>query len=197
LYNAGQFRRLPLRPLVMSLARIGDGLRARSWTKLGLFLGVAALVTSLFVFLQVPYRREATGQLVPHQRQVVFAPLSGKVVEVKVLPGDVVEKGQELLFLEDLETQLQIDQLNVKIASTEQKLIFLSEQIGKANSQEERAALTKERLGQDYELRKAMVEREILLAASRSPRKAPVPSPLGGKVVTFDAHEQLLGKTVK
>src|SRR5207245_3693767 len=54
LYNAGQFRRLPLRPFVMGLARIGDVLRARSLMKLGLLLGVAALVISLFAFVEVP-----------------------------------------------------------------------------------------------------------------------------------------------
>jgi biotin carboxyl carrier protein len=197
LYNAGQFRRLPLRSLVMGLARVRDGLGARKLLKVGLFVSVAAIVIGLFAFLQVPHRYDARGQLLPQHRQTVFSPLGGKIVEVKVQPGDVVEKGQELLFVEDLETQLQIDQLNVKTAASEQRLIFLTEQIGKTNSQEERISLTKERLTQDYELRKAMAERDILLAASRSPRKAPLPSPLGGKVLTFDAQEQLLGKTVK
>jgi hypothetical protein len=197
LYNAGQFRRLPFRRLVMSLARVRDGLRARNLLRTGLLLGAVALVIGFFTCFPVSLRRDAKGQLLPRYRQMVFAPLGGKIVELKVQPGDVVEKGQELLFLEDLETQLQIDQLNVKIGSAEQRSIFLSEQIGKSNSNEERLSLTKERLTQDYELRKATAERDILFLASRNPRKSPLPAPLGGKIVTFDAYEQLLGKTVK
>ncbi len=197
LYNAGQFRRLPFRFLVIGLAHARDGLRARKWLKLGVLLGTAALLTGVLVFLQVPWRREAKGQLLPQYRQLVFSPLAGKIVELKVHPGDVVDKGQELLFIEDLDTQLQIDQLNVKIASAEQRHMFLSEQLGKANTREERVSLTKERLTQDYELRKGMAERDILLATSRSPRKSPLAAPLTGKVLTFDAQEQLLGKTVK
>src|SRR5262249_54393476 len=114
--------------------------------------GVLGVLVAALVFVQTPLRREARGQLLPQHRQMVFAPLSGKIVDLKAHPGDVVEKGQELLFLEDLETQLQIDQLNVKVASAEQRLAFLSEQLGKNQGQEERTALTKERLTQEYEL---------------------------------------------
>jgi biotin carboxyl carrier protein len=142
-------------------------------------------------------RLEAKGQLVPVERQMVYAAQNGKVVELRARPGDRVEKGQELLFIEDLETQLQIDQLALKIGAAEQRLTLLSEQLGKKTSNEERSGLVKERIQQQYELRKATVERDILLQTSRSPSKAPVFAPLAGKVVTFDAHEQLLGKTVK
>jgi biotin carboxyl carrier protein len=128
---------------------------------------------------------------------MVYAAQSGKVVELRARPGDRVEKGQELLFIEDLDTQLQIDQLAIKVGAAEQRLALLSEQLGKKTNSEERSALVKERIQQQYELRKATVERDILLQTSRSPRKAPVFAPLAGKVVTFDAHEQLLGKTVK
>ena len=43
----------------------------------------------------------------------------------------------------------------------------------------------------------ARPERDVLLQGSRNPRRTPVLAPLAGKVVTFDAQEQLLGKTVK
>ncbi len=142
-------------------------------------------------------RLEAKGQLVPMQRQMVYAAQSGKIVELRARPGDRVEKGQELLFIEDLDTQLQIDQLAIKIGAAEQRLTLLSEQLGKKTGNEERNALVKDCIQQQYELRKANIEREILLQTSRSPQKAPVFAPMAGMVVTFDAHEQLVGKTVK
>lgn len=197
LYNADEFRRLPLRSLGLWVGRARDAIGARKFGKAGLILALAAIVLGLLVFVQAPYRQEAKGQLVPQQRQLVFAPLAGKIVELKVQAGDLVEQGQELLFLEDLETQLQIDQLGVKIAAAEQRLAFLGEQLGKAFTPEERLSLTKDRFTQEYELRKAIAERDIIFQASRNPRKAPLASPLAGKVLTFDAHEQLVGKTVK
>jgi hypothetical protein len=101
------------------------------------------------------------------------------------------------LFLEDLETQLKIEQLTVKVTFTEQRLAALAEQFGKATTNDERNSLLRERINQEYELRKAAVERDILLQESRSPRKSPVVAPLSGKLVTFDAREQLVGKAVK
>jgi biotin carboxyl carrier protein len=155
-------------------------------------LGVLALVT-----VPIPLRTDARGSLLPQQRQVVYAPLAGKVIDVRAQPGDEMVKGQELLFIEDLETQLQIDQLTIKIGATEQRLALLAEQLGASGSPERLEALTRDRIEQDFELRKLLAEREVLLQASRTPRRAAVAAPLAGKVVTYDAQEALLGKAVK
>src|SRR5207237_6322673 len=122
---------------------------------------------------------------------------SGKVVEVKAANGDRVERGQELLFLEDLETQLKVEQLAIKIGAAEHRLAVLNDQLAKAAGDEERDPLIRERIAQDYELRKATAERALLSHGSRVPRRTPVPAPLAGRVVTFDTREQLVGKTVK
>lgn len=196
LYNAAAMRRLPFQWLTRLGSAVQDSVQL-SGLKTVLLAGLVAGVISLFWLIRVPLRMEAKGQVFPQQRQVVFAALTGKIVELKVKHGDMVEKGQELLFMEDLETQLQVDQLALKATAAEQRLALLSEQLGKSLSNEERNALTKERINQEFELQKAMVERDILLHGSNSPRKAPVPAPLAGKVITFDAQEQLLGKTVK
>jgi biotin carboxyl carrier protein len=195
--NALEVARMPLHGLSRGLARLCDWSSNRTLARLCLYAACAAIVIGILVFVQIPLRLEAKGQLVPVQRQMVYAMLHGNIVDLKARHGDRVDKGQELLFIEDLETQLQIDQLSIKTSAAEQRLALLSEQIGKSTNNEERNALTKEQINQEYELHKAMAERDILLQGSRSPRKAPVFAPLAGKVVTFDAQEQLLGKTVK
>lgn len=197
LYNAAQYRRLPLQWLTRPLSGLQESLRARGPGKLGFILLLVLVAAGILSLVPASLRLEAKGQLVPVQRQVVFARLAGRIVDLKVQPGDVVEKGQELLFVEDLETQLQSDQLSLKIGAAEARLALLQEQLSKPLSKDERHGLTKERIQQEYELRKAVVEREILQQGNRSPRKAAVTAPLAGKVVTFDAQEQLLGKSVK
>jgi biotin carboxyl carrier protein len=157
---------------------------------------VALLILAFLTLVSAELRLDARGQLLPRDRQIVYAHLHGKVVDLKAQHGDVVEKGQELLFLEDLESQLKIDQLGLKATYAEQRLAVLGEQITRAGG-EERNNLIKERITQEYELHKAVAERDILLQGGLNPRKAPVLAPLAGKVVTFDAREQLVGKTVK
>jgi biotin carboxyl carrier protein len=195
--NAVDTARMPLQQVSRALAQVRDWADMRTVTRIGLYGLPLVLVIALLALVPMTLRLEAKGQLVPVQRQMVYAAQNGKIVELRARPGDRVEKGQELLFIEDLDTQLQIDQLAIKIGAAEQRLALLSEQIGKRTSNEERSTLVKDRIQQQYELRKATVERDILLQTSRSPRKAPVFAPMTGKVVTFDVHEQLLGKTVK
>ena len=195
--NAVETARMPLQRASRALAWVRDRANKRTATRIGLYAIPLVLLIGVLAFVPTSLRMEAKGQLQPVQRQMVYAVQAGKIVELRARPGDRVEKGQELLFIEDLETQLQIDQLAIKIGAAEQRLALLGEQLGKKSSTEERSALVKERIEQQYELSKATVERDILLQTSRSPRKAPVFAPLTGKVVTFDAQEQLLGKTVK
>jgi biotin carboxyl carrier protein len=197
LSNAMETAHMPLRRASRALAWVRDRASKRTVTRVGLYTLPLVVLLAVLTFVPTQLRLEAKGELLPVQRQMVYAVQTGKIVELRARPGDRVEKGQELLFIEDLETQLQIDQLAIKIGAAEQRLALLSEQLGKKSSNEERSALVKERIQQQYELSKATVERDILLQTSRSPRKAPVFAPLTGKVVTFDAQEQLLGKTVK
>lgn len=195
--NAVETARMPLQQVSRALAKVRDWASGRALVRLGLYALPLVLLIAVLALVPMQLRLEAKGQLLPMQRQMVYASLNGKIVELRARHGDRVEKGQELLFIEDLETQLQIDQLAIKIGAAEQRLALLSEQIGKRTASDERGMLVKERIQYEFDLRKATVERDILLQASRSPRKAPVFAPLAGKVVTFDAQEQLLGKTVK
>ena len=174
-----------------------DWLRQRGWARVGLISAAFLLIAAALVFIQVPLRLDAKGQLLPRERQMVFAPITGKVIEIKTANGDRVERGQELLFMEDLETQLRVEQLSIKISAAEHRLAVLNDQLAKAAGDEERDPLIKDRIDQQYELRKATAERAILAQGSRNPRRTPVLAPLAGKVVTFDPREQLVGKTVK
>jgi multidrug efflux pump subunit AcrA (membrane-fusion protein) len=197
LYNAVQHQRVPLRRLSDLLARLRDGLRPRGLARLGVAAGAVLAAIATLALVQAPLRMEARGELLPGDRQVVYSTLNGKVVELKARHGEAVAKGQELLLMEDLDLQLQIEQLAIKVSAAEQRLALLGQQLARATGSEERNTLTREMVNQEYEMRKAAAERDLLLQGARNPRKTPVLSPLAGKVVTFDAQEQLAGKTVK
>jgi multidrug efflux pump subunit AcrA (membrane-fusion protein) len=197
LYNAAEHANLPLGWLSRPVGRMHGWLHGRRWAKIGLALAAFTALAVVLLEIPAPLRREATGQLLPTDRQIIYAPVAGRIVELKVQNGDLVGKGQELLFMEDLEAQLKLEQLAIKIASAEHRLAVLTEQLGRSATADDRDGLTKERINQEYELRKAAAERDILLHGSRNAQKTPLTAPLAGKVVTFDVREQLLGKTVK
>lgn len=197
LRNALAHERVPLRCLARPLTLVRTLTSGRGLVGTASLVALTVCSAMALISLQVPLRLEAKGQLLPEERRVVHAPLGGRVIALKAQHGDVVEKGQELLQIEDLETQLQVDQLALKVAAAEQRLAFLAEQLGKSFGPEKQDTLVRERIDQEYELHKARAERDILLRASRSPLAASVTAPLAGKVITPDAREVLLGKTVK
>jgi multidrug efflux pump subunit AcrA (membrane-fusion protein) len=197
LYNALQYERVPLRRLSAPLARLREWLRPRGLAKLAVAASAALAAGAALTLIRTPLRTEAAGQLVPTERQVVYSTLNGKVVELKARHGEAVAKGQELLLLEDPELRLQVEQLGMKVAAAEQRLATLGQQLGRATTNDERNTLAREMVNQEYEMRKGAAERDILLEGARNPRRSPVVSPLAGKVITFDAREQLVGKTVK
>jgi biotin carboxyl carrier protein len=196
LFNALEHRRATAGWASRLWHHVGEWTAGRRSRKALLVLAVLLAVGAALALVPAPLRVEARGLLLPKERRTVYADLPGKVIDLKVQHGEAVQKGQELLFVQDLETQLKVEQLALKAAFAEQRLAVLNDQLARAAG-EERAALVKERIAQEYELRKAAVERDILLQGGAGPRKAPVTAPLGGKVVTFDAREQLVGKTVK
>ncbi len=196
-YNALAYQRARAGWLRKGITATGDWTHGNRGRLLSLIVTAVVTLAGALTLIPAPLRVEARGQLLPKDRQIVYATRPGKIIELKTHHGDQVHKGQELLFLEDLESLLKLEQLTVKVAYADQRLAALTDQLAKAGTNEERNVLAKERINQEYELRKAAVERDILLQESRSPRKSPLTAPLSGKLVTFDAREQLVGKTVK
>jgi biotin carboxyl carrier protein len=197
LANALRHEQVPFRRLSDLVAGVRDWLRPRRLAQVAGVAGALLVLVATLAVVRAPLRIEARGELLPRERQVVYSTLNGKVVELKAQPGESVAKGQELLLMEDLDLQLLIEQLTIKVGAAEQRVGLLAQQLGRATGNEERNTLTRELVNQEYEMRKAAAERDVLLQGSRNPRRTPVPAPLAGKLVTFDAQEQLLGKTVK
>lgn len=195
--NALEMSRLPLQWLTRSLASFRAELSGRGRLRLSIFAGVLIACSAFLAFFPLPLKSEATGELVPVERRIVYAPFNGKIVHLAMQHGDRVDKGQELLFIEDLDTQLKVDQLSVKIASANEKLRLLEEHLSKALAPKEQAEYLNDRIRTQYELNRAKVERDLLTKENTSPRKAPVFAPVAGQVLTFDAREKLLGKSVK
>src|SRR5436309_8115741 len=74
LYNAAEYRRIPMRFLWLPLAKLQDGLggKARAiWTLIG--LGLVVFIACM-ILIPYPLKMDAKGQLLPIKRAQVYPP---------------------------------------------------------------------------------------------------------------------------
>ncbi|MBS0261403.1 MAG: HlyD family efflux transporter periplasmic adaptor subunit [Planctomycetes bacterium] len=82
-------------------------------------LGIVAVVLGLVGSVPLPLHVYAPFLIEPHDVVHVYSAVRGKVVEIKVKPGDPVEKGDILMVLADPEKILQKQELETQLRSQE------------------------------------------------------------------------------
>jgi len=105
LYNAIEYRRIPMRFLWLPLAAVQEGLGGKGKAiAISIFLLLVALVSAM-VLIQYPLKMDARGQLVPITRRFAYTSEDGRVEVIFVKPGDTVRPGTHLLRLKNLDTE--------------------------------------------------------------------------------------------
>ncbi len=197
LYNAVEYRRVPLRWLWRPMTFVRDSLESHRGRRGAVWVTAGLLLVAALTLMPWQYRLEAKGQVLPKNRDTAYAPFHGRVVQVRAAHGERVIRGQELLILEDLEGQQRVQELATRISSTQGRLAEVKGRLNKSLADEERATLSREQVNLEHELRRAVAEQALVLERVRDPRRAVVTAPRPGVVVTFDPREELVGKTVK
>jgi hypothetical protein len=203
LYNAVEHRRIPLRFLWAPLAKIQEGLggKARAaLTIIGLVLGV---LVAAMVLVPYPLRMEANGQLLPHDRNWIYTPYPGHVVDFApgLKPGSRVAKGQEVVLMRSLELGQKIRDLQVQVSTYKKDMDQLSQLIQAPDRQEDRAALSHQRLQAELNyVGKSLELQQLRLRTNASvdnPGEFWLRSPKAGIVLSSDFRETLRGRFVK
>src|SRR5262249_52259940 len=106
LYNAIEYRRIPMRFLWLPLAAVQEGLGGKGKAiTITIFLLLVALISAM-VLIQYPLKMDARGQVVPITRRYAYTSEDGRVEAVFVKPGDTVRPGSDhLMRLKNLETE--------------------------------------------------------------------------------------------
>ena len=107
LYNAVEYRRIPLRFVWVPLAKIQDGLGGKGRT-----IALSALTVLLMLSVALfgawpggapvapwPLKMDAKGQLLPITRRQLFPPDTGKVVAIHVKPNEEIGENFNVLTL--------------------------------------------------------------------------------------------------
>ena len=100
--DANVFKRLHQSTLARLELYVGPG---RPWLKFGTLLASVLLLVMLFV--QVPYRVEASAQLITDSTRLITSQNDGRLLDVLVDVGDTVTQGQPLARLDTTDLQQQ------------------------------------------------------------------------------------------
>lgn len=195
LYNAAEYRRIPMRFLWLPLAKLQDGLGGKAKAILSLILFGLGVLIAAMIFVPYPLKMDATGQLLPIQRSWLYAPVEGHVREIPVnlKSGSKVVKGQTLLILFDLNLANQINDLvrEIRLAEATMKIPQGPDTAPdikvKALEAAQNFNLLSERL-------RSLKERTNSL---ETPGEFAVKSPMTGIILSSDFRETLLNRFVK
>jgi len=197
LRNAQQHERIFLLPLWKFLGNYSSYFRGRRLAQwLGGLVGVS-LLTGLLTWLPWDYRVEGKGRLMPLQRQSVFAPWDGDVVEVEVATGQSVTPGTVLLRLKNEELQARLlGQQNLK-TEKETQIVSLRAQISEGLNTLPATRLTE----LNFERQKLEVELDGVTrqidSLQRQVDALTVKSTVSGVVATFRVGELLRERPVR
>ena len=202
LYNAEEYRRIPLRWLWLPLVMLQQGLggKGRAITA-GVVAGVALLFAAL-VFIPYPLKMDSKGQLLPQQCAWVFSPTTGHVNQFEVAPNADVQKGQTLILMHDMDLEIKLVNLGKEIEAANQEIQACNARLEAANKNEtERITINIEKRKQESILSLKLQERSRMRDLTNSLEGRPgyfwVKSPMVGTVLNADFKETLTGKFVR
>jgi hypothetical protein len=203
LYNAVEYRRIPLAWVWRPLARLQEGLGGKTRAVILLvLLAVAGLATAL-VRLPYPLKLDAHGKLLPEVRRWVYSPVEGQVVrfEEGVRPGSLVAENQSLVLMYDVQLEVRLVQLTNEIAGAQQAVEALARQEAEATGEADRLRYSAEKRQREFLRDRKILERKALGDRTHADETRPgyfwLTAPLTGTLLNADFRENLTHRLVK
>lgn len=185
-----------LLPLWRTLGQVRELFRASAPRRA--LLAAAGALTLLPALLWIPteLRIAAPGRLQAQVRRDIFAPLSGTVAEVAVEHGEMVQAGQVLLRLRNMDLELETTALVGRRSTTHQQLLAIQHTLLKQTTlpSEERDRLSSELT----ELKQTLdgLDRQLELLR-RKESQLLIRSPRRGQIVTWQVRQELQQRPVQ
>lgn len=190
--NSWQHHNLFAYPLWYWLGKSRVLTAARNLPKTLAALAGLTLLTLAMIFVPADFRMTCEGTLLPESRRNVFANIPGVVKDVLVDHGDLVEKDQPLVRLENIDLAQQIQTAVGK--SAELTAIIRSARTELSNTRNKDQSRNENIAALEAQLRS--VGRELSLLRDKEKRLTVV-SPIGGSVVTYDVRDILKDRPVE
>jgi hypothetical protein len=161
LYNAAELKRVPLKFLWWPLAKVQEGIGGKS--RFYMIAGAVLLAILIGLMITVPYtlRMEAKGQLLPVQIAQIYPPREGIVRDIRVKPGDEIDRGYAAVSLFSSEFQKDYQQALEKLRQANGTITTLGSLIRELGQVE---TLKDTRIKYETDLAVAHLSREAALA---------------------------------
>jgi hypothetical protein len=125
LYNAVELHRIPMGWVWRPLAAIQSGLGGKAKAIIALIVAAVIALAVALVVVPWPLKMDANGELLPVERQKIYAPHPGFVKKFVVEPNGKYKPGQVLVELEDADLNTKLSALDQEIANCESELANL------------------------------------------------------------------------
>lgn len=197
LYNAQEYRRIPMRFLWLPLAYVQDGLGGQKKAITSLILAGVTMLILAMIFVPFPHKMEAKGSVLPRDRIWLFSSIAGKVEGITpgMKSGSRVAKGQPILKLSDADLAEKITKLQTEI-ETLQARINPAQKIGGEGDRTDAAQVFEAK----NQLNAAIKNLQLLLGRTNAnplePGSFTIASPKSGLILSADFRE-LVGRNIK
>ena len=199
LYNAQEYRHIPMRFLWLPLAYVQDGMggKAKAITY-ACIAGAAALIVAL-ILVPFPLKMEANGPAEPKDRSQIFSPIPGKVEDIPLglKSGSKVYKGQTLFVMFDFDLQKQVRELQTDITNLEARIKAPPAKAGESNDRNDPIAVQEATNTRRSKIDLLNRLRERVNADLANPGKFKITAPRTGIILSADFRQDLSGKYVR
>lgn len=199
LYNASEYRRIPMRFLWLPLAKLQDGLGGKARAILTIVAAALVLVIAAMILVPYPLKMEAAGQLWPEKRAFVYAPVPGTIKEIKgsLVSGSPVVKDQELIRMFDIELADKITDLRTKIEKAENTIRNFRGHIKEGEKSNLPHEVREAEILKDAYTRQLEDVQRRTNANLSKPGEFWLRAPMTGIILTGDFRENLINRHVK
>ena len=197
LTNALRYQSIPTLPFLRRRRFSGN----KPWLGVrGAFVTVALMgAVAAMALVPAEFSVYAEGKLQPAERQEVFAPLDGQVVELAVRHADGVEAGDKLLELSSPQLDIELQQAQGEYETARKRLLAVESALLQSNVSKDRGDDRIAQLSAEQEELIKLLEgqQEKLRLLQTEVRKLVVRSPIAGQVVTWDLEPLLRNRPVQ
>jgi len=202
LYNAAEHKRIPMRFLWSPLAKVQEGLGGKTRAIIVAVTAAVVAIVLAMIFVPYPLKMDAKGQLLPVQRGYIFTPVEGHIEKFLVEPNQIVNLGDPVVRMHDLELEKKMRTLDGEIKAAQSKSLALANESQKPGTRDnDRASYNVQKASEDNTIKLKLEE----LATIRDQTHA-IPglagyfylvAPLSGTVLSSTFREDLEHNFVK
>ncbi|MCA9128925.1 MAG: HlyD family efflux transporter periplasmic adaptor subunit [Planctomycetales bacterium] len=185
-----------LMPVWRALGRATWLFKGSAFPKTMTVLTLITIALLAMFLIRINHDLEAQGSLQPTLQRQVFAHTDGEVEEVKVVHGQEVKEGEELVLLRNRDLELQLTELEGQLEETRKQIVTSGELAAEAYAaNERREAMRLKSQESEYRVRLEALNAQKALLLEKE-KKLTLVSPIDGIVMTWDVEKTLRARPV-